>query len=402
MNSLVNTELSTELKKCVRCGACKTLCPTYHLTLNESMGARGRVVLLGELCADNLAPTKKLAERIYSCMLCEACKGVCPTGINIPEVIYKGRALLKKSYKKGFMSKKALRIAINNMSSTMPFARVFQKFLYKPFYHSMGLRYFPEITSRPFHKNIQVYKNVKKTGRIAIFAGCNVNYFYPHLGYSLSNVLLTKGYEVVVFKGEECCGAPLRSMGLEEEASDMAKRNLDHFNKVRADAIISLCPTCTMVIRDQYPVIVGDTISNIMDLNEFLIKFNFIDDLETVPGVVTYHDPCHLSHGLGVREEPRKILNAIKGIEYREMKHADECCGFAGLFSMQFKDMANTIGMKKVENISNTSADTVVTSCPGCIMQLESLCKKAHLRINIKHMVEVVDEAMHGHKLRKE
>ena len=399
---MIDSDLSTELQKCVRCGACKTLCPTYHLTHNESMGARGRVVLLGELCSDNLAPTKKLAERIYSCMLCEACKGVCPTGINIPEVIYRGRALLKKAYKKGFMSKKALRIAIKNMGSTMPFARVLQKLLYKPLSRSLGLRYFPEITPKPFNRNIQVYKNVKKTGRIAIFAGCNVNYFYPHLGYALSNVLLTKGYEVVVFKGEECCGAPLRSMGLEDEASDMAKRNLDHFNKVRADAIISLCPTCTMVIRDQYPVIVGDTISNIMDLNEFLIKFNFIDDLETLSGVVTYHDPCHLSHGLGIREEPRKILNAIKGMEYREMKHADECCGFAGLFSMQFKDMANTIGMKKIENISNTSADTVVTSCPGCIMQLESLCKKAHLRINIKHMVEVVDEAMHGHELRKD
>ncbi|UCH81962.1 MAG: (Fe-S)-binding protein [Nitrospiraceae bacterium] len=397
METMVSTALSTELQKCVRCGTCKTLCPTYHLTCNESFGARGRVVLLGELCSDKLAPNKKLAERIYSCMLCEACKGVCPTGINIPEVIYKGRALLKKSFKKGYISKKALRTAITYMNSTMPFARVFQKLFYRPFSRTFGLRYFPEISSKPFNKNIQVYKNVKKTGRIAIFAGCNVNYFYPHLGYSLSHGLLSRGYEVVVFKGEECCGAPLRSMGLEDEASDMARRNLDHFNRVRADAIISLCPTCTLVIREQYPLIVGDTISNIMDLNEFLIKFDFIHDLEAATGIVTYHDPCHLSHGLGIREQPRKILNSIKGLEYREMKHADECCGFAGLFSMQFKEMANTIGMKKIENISNTSADTVVTSCPGCIMQLESLCRKAHLRINIKHMVEVVDEAMHGH-----
>ena len=274
---MIDSDLGTELQKCVRCGACKTLCPTYHLTLNESFGARGRVVMLGELCSDNLAPTKQLAERIYSCMLCEACKGVCPTGINIPEVICRGRVLLKKSYKKGFMSKKALRTAITSMGTAMPFARLFQKFFYRPLSRAFGLRNYPEITARPFNKNIQVYKNVKKTGRIAIFAGCNVNYFYPHLGYSLSNVLLAKGFEVVVFKGEECCGAPLRSMGLEDEASDMAKRNLEHFNRVRADAIISLCPTCTMVIRDQYPQLAGGTISNIMDLNEFLIKNNFLD-----------------------------------------------------------------------------------------------------------------------------
>ncbi len=401
MKSLVSTELCTELRKCVRCGACKTLCPTYHMTLNESMGARGRVVLLGELCTDKLAPNKKLAERIYSCMLCEACKGVCPTGINIPEVMYQGRALLKKSYKKGYISKKALRTAITNMNDIMPIARIFQKLLYRPFYRAFGLRYFPEIVSKPFHKSIQVYKNVKKTGRIAIFAGCNVNYFYPKLGYLLSNVLLSKGYEVVVFKGEECCGAPLRSMGLEDEASDMAGRNLEHFNRVRADAIISLCPTCTLVIREQYPLIVGDTISNIMDLNEFLLTFDFINDLEAESGVVTYHDPCHLSHGLGIREQPRKILESIRGLEFREMKHADECCGFAGLFSMQFKDMANTIGTKKIENISKTSADTVVTSCPGCIMQLEALSKKTNIKINIKHMVEVIDDAIHGVKNSK-
>jgi glycolate oxidase iron-sulfur subunit len=398
---MISTELCTELRKCVRCGACKTLCPTYHLTLNESMGARGRVALLGQLCSENLAPSKQMAERIFSCMLCEACKGVCPTGIDIPEVIYRGRALLKKSYKKGYFSKKALRMAIKNMGGSMPLARIFQKLFYKPLYRTLGLRYYPEIASRPFNKNIQVYKNVKKTGRVAIFAGCNVNYFYPNLGYSLSNVLLSRGYEVVVFKGEECCGAPLRSMGLEEEASDMARRNLEHFNKVRADAIISLCPTCTMVIRDQYPVMVGDTITNMMDLNEFLIKFDFVNDLETVPGVVTYHDPCHLSHGLGIREQPRKVLKAIKGIEFREMKHADECCGFAGLFSMQFKEMANTVGMKKLENISDTSADTVVTSCPGCIMQLQSLCRRHHLRIDIKHMVEIIDEAMHKRERAK-
>ncbi len=395
---MVNTELCTELSKCIKCGACKTLCPTYHMTYNESFGARGRVVLLGELCTEKLAPNKKLAERIYSCMLCEACKDVCPTGINIPEVMYQGRALLKKSFKRGNISRKALRTAITNMNSTMPFARIVQKLFYRPFARPFGLRYVPEIASKPFHKNIQVYKNVKKTGRIAIFAGCNVNYFYPHLGYSLLNVLLSKGYEVVVFKGEECCGAPLRSMGLEEEASEMAGRNLDHFNRVRADAIISLCPTCTLVIREQYPLIVGDTISNIMDVNEFLIKFDFIHDLEISTGAVTYHDPCHLSHGLGVREQPRKILNAIRGIEYREMKHADECCGFAGLFSMQFKEMATRIGEKKMENIAGTSAGTVVTSCPGCIMQLESLCRKSNLKVNIKHIVEVMDEAMHGHK----
>jgi len=387
----------TEAYKCVRCGACKTLCPTYLTTCNETMGARGRVAMLGELERERLAPTAVLAEMIYSCMLCGACKNLCPAGIDIPEVIYQGRAALRKAYRKGRLLRGALRLSISGFDNIFSLLRWGQKLFYGSLYRSGLIGYVPEISSIPFKNNLQVYKTINKTGRMAIFAGCSVNYFYPNLGESLSHILVSKGYEVVVFKGEMCCGAPFRSLGLEEEALKLAEKNIEHFNKVRAEAIISMCPTCTMVIRDQYPHMTGNTINNIMDVNEFLIRYNIAADLETDPSVVTYHDPCHLSYGLGIRDKPRHILRNIKGIELIEMKHADECCGFAGLFSMQFKEMANTIGMKKIENISNTSADTVITSCPGCIMQLESLCRKAHLRINIKHMVEVVDEAMHGH-----
>jgi len=392
---MTHSLLCEEVQKCVRCGACKTLCPTYHLTLNETMGARGRVALLGELCLNHLPPSKNLAEKIFSCMLCGACKGICPTGINIPEMIYQGRGILKKAYRKGFLSKKALKITINNMDTVLPVMRWVHMLLYQPFQKTFGLSYLPKITGKPFNKHVQVYKNMKKVGRVAIFTGCNVNYFYPHLGDALSHVLLAKGYEVVVFKGEECCGAPLRSMGLEEEASQMARRNVDHFSKVRAEAIISLCPTCTMVIKEQYPQLVGDSISNIMDINEFMLQSDLTKDLAVSPQVVTYHDPCHLSFGLGIKKEPRKILNAIEGLELKEMKHPDECCGFAGLFSLHFRDMAKTLTNTKMENIHNTAADTVVTSCPGCIMQLEAMQQKSRKKVRIRHIVEVIDEAMH-------
>ena len=110
---------------------------------------------------------------------------------------------------------------------------------------------------------------------------------------------------------------------------------------------------------------------------------------------MTYHDPCHLSFGLGVRNKPRQILTSIGGIELVEMKHADECCGFAGLFSMHYKQMSQRIGMKKIRSISDTQANTVVTSCPGCIMQLDALKIQTGSHFEIKHIVEVVDEAMH-------
>ncbi len=352
--------------------------------------------MLGELNTKQLAPTKILAEKIFSCMLCGACKKMCPTGINIPEMIYQGRFVLKNAYRKGLFLRTALKYSMSNMDAIFSLLRAFQKLFYQPFSKVINIRYVPEITSNPFKKSTQVYKNIKKISRVAIFTGCSVNYLYPNLGNALSHILLSKGYEVVVFKGESCCGAPLRSFGLQQEATALAEKNTEHFNKVRAEAIISMCPTCTMVIKEQYPILTGNTIQNIMDVNEFIIKYEIATDLEINKKIVTYHDPCHLNYGLGVKDKPRQILKGIKGIEFIEMKHADECCGFAGFFSLLFKDISSDIGRKKIENISNTSAEMVVTSCPGCILQIEALKRKTKTKIKIKHIVEVLDEAMHG------
>lgn len=393
---MLDTDYYDKLSKCVRCGSCKSACPTYLTTLNETMGARGRITMLQGLGTERLKPSKELAEKIFSCMLCGACKDQCPTGIDIPEIIYHGRTLLKQSYRKGRLLRTALKYSISRMDTVLPIIRGVQKLFARPLQKMGILRNVPEITSRPFKKRGQVYKNVNKISRIIIFAGCSVNYFYPELGDALSNVLFTKGYEVVVFGTEVCCGAPLRSMGLEEEASQLAKKNIEHFNKVRADAIVCLCPTCTISIKEQYPLLAGDTIPNIMDLNEFLIKYGIAEGLEIDAMTVTYHDPCHLNNGLGIRDEPRQVLKGIKGIELVEMKHANDCCGFAGIFSSQFKDISKSIGRKKVESISDTSANTVVTSCPGCIMQLEDMKKEIGLNFRVRHVVEIIDEAMHG------
>jgi len=358
------------------------------------MGARGRVAMLGELEEDRLSPTKGLAEKIFSCMLCGACKNLCPTGIDIQEVIYQGRARLKKSFGRGLLLRTALKYSASRMDPAFSILRGLQSVFYGPLFNAGLLPYIPEIAARPFNNSSQVYKNIKKIGRMAIFAGCSVNYFYPYLGKALSNILLKKGYEVVVFKGESCCGAPLRSAGLEQEALSLAKKNTEHFRKVRAEAIISMCPTCTSVIRGQYPLLTGDTIPNFLDVNEFIVKYGIAEGLETGPEVVTYHDPCHLNYGLGTRKEPRQILKGIRGVEFVEMQNADECCGFAGFFSLYFKGISKSLGRKKMDSIINSKAGTVVTSCPGCIMQLESLKIETDAKVDVRHIVEIIDEAM--------
>jgi glycolate oxidase iron-sulfur subunit len=360
------------------------------------MGARGRIAMLGELSSSGLAPSKGLADRVFNCMLCGACWGLCPLGINIPEMIYHGRSMLRDSYKKGRLIKKILKHSMGKMDAAFSILRVLQKLLYKPLYKAGKLRYMPGITSHPFKNSAQLHKCKKKVGRVAIFTGCSINYLYPQLGDALIRILNSKRYEVVVFKGEVCCGAPLRDAGLTEETESLAMKNISLFKQVRAEAVISMCPTCTIVIKEQYPELVGETIDHLMDVNEFFIKKNITEGLELSPQVITYHDPCHTRYGMGLTKEPREILRGIKGLQYIEMKGADECCGFGGFFSLNYRDMSREIGRKKFENINNTLAKTVVSSCPGCVMQLEDIGKTAKSDVKIRHIVEIVDEAMHG------
>ncbi|HDH00699.1 MAG TPA: (Fe-S)-binding protein, partial [Nitrospirae bacterium] len=363
-------------------------------TSDETMGARGRIAMLGALTENELAPTKRLSDRIFSCILCEARSGVCPVGINIPESIYQGRARLKDHYARGRLIRKTLNFSLPRMDTVFSVLRGLQKIIYPPLRKAGSLRYMPEITSKPFKDRAQVYKGAGKLGRVAIFSGCSVNYFYPHLGDALVRILLTRGYEVVVLKGEVCCGAPLRAFGFEEESAALARKNLELFNKLKAKAILSMCPTCTLTIRKQYPLLAGDTIEKIMDVNEFFVRDSVISTLRTPRRTVTYHDPCHLRYGLGIKDEPREILKAMQGLKLVEMKNSGECCGFGGFFSLDFKELSKEIGRKKIADVHNSWAETLVTSCPGCMMQLEDVIEQGR-SMDIMHIVEVIDEAMH-------
>jgi len=398
-----------ELSKCVRCGACKAFCPTYLIAPDETMGARGRVAMLGALMEKKLLPTRRLSDKIFSCILCGACRGMCPTGIDILEAIYYGRTKLKDSYVKGRLLIKGIRFSLSRMDSVFSILKGMQKIFYHPLYRVCKLPYIhiPEIASVPFRHVPQVYRNTDspasrnrpvpgKINRVAIFVGCSINYFYPRVGFSLLNILITMGYEVVVLKSEVCCGAPMRSLGLEEETIALAKKNVEVFNRIKAQAILSMCPTCTMTIKKEYPLLIGDTIEKVIDVNEFFAKNGIVDGLKTIHRVVTYHDPCYLNYGSGIKEEPREILKNIAGIEFVEMQDAEGCCGFGGFFSINFKDLSQEIGRKKMGDIYNTHADTLVTSCPGCMTQLENLRRKNNSQIDIMHMVEIIDEAMHG------
>jgi len=386
----MNKDIQREgLVRCVHCGTCKARCPTYLLTHNEAMSARGRIMLLHELREQRIHPTPALAERIFSCMLCEACSGVCPAGVDIPSLLYMGRGVLMPQLKGGGVLRRVVKWVLSRPSQTLPLIRLLQLFMR---YTTGRTSLYPMIARRSFKDEVRLLRNPQSKGRIALFSGCSVNYLYPDLGRMLAGLILGEGYEVVVFRGEVCCGEPFRSLGLEREAEAFALRNIEHFSRVHALAVVSLCPTCTMVMKKYYPEIAGRRTYNVMDVNEFITEFASLEGLY-LKDRITYHDPCHLNYSLGITVHPRKILQGIKGLELTEMRHPEQCCGFAGLFSIRYRSLSRKITEAKIRDILSTHASTVVTSCPGCVMHLGLSLKKAGYQIPVKHIIQILSES---------
>jgi glycolate oxidase iron-sulfur subunit len=379
-----------DISKCVRCGGCKANCPTYDEGLTEAKGARGRLTLLRGLLTGQLSPSPSLRERIYDCLLCGACEKLCPLHVEITEAIRHGRRLLPASDRSERCIRFLMRFSMKRPNLSFKIAQMLQQTV-SPYLFRKGIIPFSlSLPGVPLKDDQQVYKPEKKLGRIALFTGCSTNYVFPYVGASLINVLVHLGYEVVLPKGEVCCGAPFSSLGMEEEATELAGKNFDVFGKLNAEAIISLCPTCVLSLKVRYPKLIGKELSNVMDISTFLSLKLDASQLSQVRslGSVTYHDPCHMIHSLGIAKEPRELIRGT-GVNLIEAGQ-QSCCGFGGVFSLCHKDISRNLMDRSAGVYAGTGADAVITSCPGCMLQLGTGMKNRP----VLHIIELLEEAI--------
>lgn len=386
-----NDRYLSELSKCVRCGSCKALCPTYEEISTEAMGARGRLALLWGLATGRITSSAALNDRIFDCTLCGACSGLCPPGVDIKEIFYHGRKILKKTDKKRRFLRLLTDFCTKRPGLSFKALSMVQHILFPYLYKKRLIPFKLDLPEYYLTESRQVYTVSKKRGRVAVFAGCTVSYLYPQLGEALISVLHRLGYEVILPAGEVCCGAPLRSLGLEEEARRLAKKNLGIFSRLNVEAVLSLCPSCTVALKKEYPKLIGEGIENASDISSFFVdKIDFPGFRHLVsPGkTAIYHDPCHLKYGLGIDKEPREIIKNI-GIDLIKTQE-NRCCGFAGIFCLSNKELSQELLNKCLNNYMTSEAGMIVTSCPGCIIQLSrEISDKPVL-----HLIEVIEEAM--------
>ena len=412
--------LSSRIDACTLCGACKAVCPTYIDNPVEPLSARGRLALAAALETGAMEKTSGLRNAIRTCLHCGRCETACPAKIDIQEEIFRGRSLIPES---PLIARPLLRALIVPFAAKTLFwaARIGYMLMYRPLKLDERIKRVPAPARVPFIDSESLFKPVnpargsaaerglpvkprgsaaergfpvKPRGRIAIFAGCAVNRFYPATGGAMLDILLALGYEVVLRHGEVCCGAPARETGHDDIAREMARRNVEAFSLARVDAILTACPTCAVTLKVQYPrmIAVPKGFSELVqDINRFLADKIDIE-MKSEDLLITYHDPCHLAVGLSVKSEPRKLL-AQTGAELVEAKSETGCCGFGGLAGFTHPDVSRRIGARRREELASTGARVIATSCPGCKIQLEDAFR--HDRgVRVLHTVEILRDAV--------
>lgn len=387
---------------CVRCGSCKALCPTYGEDGAEGMSARGRMILLRELAKGDLAPSALLEKLIFSCMLCGACNKLCPLGIDITGAVYAGRKKINISGGKRRLAKLGLKLAFTQSAGCFSILKFFESInevlplsRTRPFKALRDLKVsLPEAALRD---GPSLYKAPGAKGRIAVFAGCTVNYLYPRMGEALIRSLNALHYDVVLPKGEVCCGAPLLGLGLEKDAADLARRNMNTFKRLNVEAVVGLCPTCVHFLRNEYVALSGSGMENVVEATRFFSglppSLALRPPAIRAPVRAVYHDPCHSLHYLGMSAEPRRLM-ALMGCEVVEAERG--CCGFGGTFRLLYPELSAGMLRRKKEQYGK--ADMIVTSCPNCVLQLKSGIEDRE----VKHIIELIADVLeeNGHERR--
>ncbi|KLU66682.1 lactate utilization protein A [Desulfosporosinus acididurans] len=418
--------INEELHKCMKCGNCQAVCPIYKETRQEVGVARGKISLAEFILSGEAEMTEGMAERFSLCTTCMACNQNCPCGVRFDKIILAARAEAVR--KKGLHPVKKIAFTALKMQRLFDFGMktgsVFQGVALKHLPHKsdrlarmrfdIGIgteKVFPMLAKRPLRSELPEVVKVKNPKmRVAFFTGCMINYFYTDIGKAVVEVLTENNIEVVIPRGQGCCGIPASVNGDTVSARALARRNLRAFERLGADALVVACSSggtawkhvfMELLENDpEFSALAKKWSEKSYDISEFLIhKVPFKKEgLGRVDRKVTYHDPCHLNRGQGINKEPREILKSIPGVELIEMKEPGRCCGMAGSFSLVHPDLSVKISDRKIADISQTQTNTVATGCPACRLQLQSGVENAGIQEQVMHTVQILAESYRAGK----
>jgi glycolate oxidase iron-sulfur subunit len=402
------------LFKCNKCGSCTSVCPLYQNTVHEGMAARGKVALLEAVADGRLEAGEAVRTKLEDCLLCGACAQNCPSFVPTTDLFLEARAGLAKDLGLPVpirMLLAALRSPFLMNLGTPPLAilqragipRIMLEQLggLLPEVARAGLRSMPPAPLRSFRSRAEKLSTngYGRRGTVGYFAGCFMNWGYADAAMATRNMLTLGGFRVEA-PAVVCCGVPHRAYGDIEAARDLARKNIAALEKY--EHVVTDCASCGAALKEYKHLLKDDPAyreraeklsGRAADISEFLVKYEFPKPQGHAPLRVTYHDPCHLVRGQGIKSQPREILKAIPGVEYVEMQGADVCCGAAGSFCVTHPALSEGVGANKADSILETKADVVVSGCPSCLTQLKAMLAAKGSEVKVMHPMELLAES---------
>ena len=411
---------------CVHCGFCLPTCPSYLVLGQEMDSPRGRIYLMRAAIEQRTTLGGPMREHIDTCLGCLACVTACPSGVQYGPLIEATRSAIETESSRTTTDRLLRRL----LFAVLPFPELLRVISW-----SMGLAHIvrrrptwmallpprlralvalapPAASSRDVAERTSATSTTRR--HVGLVTGCVQRVFFGDVNEATVRVLTSEGCDVVAPSTQGCCGALSLHTGQIEDARRFARQLIEVFDGHPVDTIVTNAAGCGSTLKEYGQLLRDDPAwadrarrfaAKVKDVTEVLAQLPPVAPRHPLAVRIAYHDACHLAHGQGVRQEPRAVLTAIPGTTIVPIPESDICCGSAGVFNLLQPDMAGTLGRRKAEQIGSTAADLVVTSNPGCILQLQAALTPAAFpqssrpsvgSVPVRHIVEVVDASIRG------
>ncbi|MFE5320209.1 (Fe-S)-binding protein [Paenibacillus sp. NPDC056579] len=442
---------SDQLTNCMRCGFCQTACPTFNETGLEAASPRGRIALMKAVADGFMEPDTRFKEQMDLCLGCRACEPACPSDVKYGQLIEQARESIAaetdyaphvKAIRTLFMERLfphhgRMRLLggmlkLYQRSGMQKLARMSGVMRLLPEHMRQMEAILPEASAdgviRAWAKLglPAAWETTNGSGgsrrmlvippaggatraRVGLFRGCIMDVLFTSTNVNTVRLLREAGYEVVIPTSQTCCGALHAHAGETASARRLARENLDAFGAAGVDFVASNAGGCGASLKEYDHLLHGDESAadaardfarKVRDVAELLVEHGrpLLPAPETTgaPLVVTYQDSCHLRNVMRVQQQPRTLLQSRPGVRLNELQGADRCCGSAGIYNLTQPQMSADVLDHKMEHVEQTEAEYVVTTNPGCLLQMKWGIERAGLggRMKAVHLVDFMAEGL--------
>jgi glycolate dehydrogenase iron-sulfur subunit len=412
------------LRTCVHCGFCTATCPTYLELGDELDSPRGRIYMIKDMLEGGKPASEEVVRHVDRCLSCLSCMTTCPSGVHYMHLVDHARAYIEDTYKRPWHDR-AMR---SLLAAVLPYPRRFRLALVGA---RLGRLALPVLKAIPGLQRLvamlslapastprrskarapavfapaEFAPGARRAGRVALLTGCAQPVLNPGINDATIRLLNRLGVEVVLPKGERCCGALVHHMGNEKSALDFARANVNAWTKEiegdGLDAVLITASGCGTTIKDygfmlrEDPAYAGKAarVSALAkDITEYLSTLHLPAPAEKPGLTVAYHSACSMQHGQQIREEPKALLKRA-GFTVKDVPEGHICCGSAGTYNILQPQLAERLRARKVRNIESTAPDLIATGNIGCMTQIGT-----GTSLPIVHTVELLDWMYGGNR----